>query len=187
MGRGIAQSIIKKQKDNIRNNINPYMYESSFPINFKYTDKETFVNVYNGNNCVKVPIKRREYNFKPYMIFTIEAFKLAGELSKMAYRLLGYILEEIPIKGNLIVINSKICAPIIGTKYDYVVSNAKKELIDKGFIKHAKDGRKDEYNINIDLFFKGDRNNFIFEYGKTYGIPEDGLITVDNNSNVITF
>lgn len=179
MGRSIRDKQAKIIKEHNRNIINPNMYETSFEINFTYKDKETFITNYDNNKCTKIPIIRRDYNFNPFVLFTIEAFKKAGELSKMAYRLLGYVLEEIPVKGNLIVIDSKVCAPIIGTKYDYVVSNAKKELIDKKFIKPALSGRKNEYNVNTDLFFKGNRNEFYSEYKSVFLLPEEGVVLID--------
>lgn len=110
---------------------------------------------------------------KNHISISIKGFEIAGELSKAGYRLLIYIFKNLEVncpKINLS--NIKICKEL-NEKYSYVITNAKKELINKHIIKLYNKGKFGEYLINVNLFFKGSPASYLNYFD---GIYADELI-----------
>jgi hypothetical protein len=129
--------------------------------NLNYELKETELMVIDGNKREKKTFITKSYNFGNYFIMNMNAYNILGELSKPAYRLLGYILNNLYVdkpKFNLILKDAAAC---LGEKYANVLSNAKKELIEKNIIEPYKNGKSSEYLLNVELLFKGRRNMYM--------------------------
>lgn len=181
--RGVANIKNKIIKEYIKDNINPNVCKSNFKIDtsYKLTNKTIYSYIDGKRNIINYI--GRDYNIfnkSPFMLISLELFTLAGELSKSGYRLLGYIFKNLKIGSPKIKLSNIEVAKELNEKYTYVISNAKKELINKNIIEKYKDGNNDEYLINVSLLFKGKINEYLSDYGAIYGDDECGIIVDDN-------
>lgn len=181
--RGVANSKVGKEDKIIKNylkaKINPNVYKSNFKIDTGYVLNQKHIYSYNSGVRKIVGYVGREYNIfnkKPYMLISLEAFELAGELSRAGYRLLTYIFRHLKVGCPKITLsNTEICKET-KEKYSYVITNAKKELLDKNIIEPCIEGRANEYLINVNLLFKGRINEYLSDYGEIYGDDLEGIV-----------
>lgn len=106
---------------------------------------------------------------KNHISISIKGFEVAGELSKAGYRLLIYIFRHLKVGCPKITLsNTEICKET-KEKYSYVITNAKKELIEKNIIKPYNKGKFGEYLINVNFFFKGTPSKYLNYFDGIYG------------------
>lgn len=178
MGRGIYdRNETKKRYIEKYNNkrINPNVKKSKFYINTKYEYKDKFIVDYTGSEKRIIPIKMRTYPISDYFICTIDVLKLCNNISKLAFSVFIYIIENLNPETVHIKLVNKDIAKALNVKYENTISNAKKELLDNKLIEKDLNGGFNDYLINVNLAFKGNRNNYIADYAEIFGDEELGL------------
>lgn len=110
----------------------------------------------------------------PYLTSANELFDVVRKLSKRAYSIFKYIIDNIDFNHNYIVLTTKDIGEIINSTNKCTISNYLNELIKANLIAKANSCLvNDAYTINHNLFFKGSYNNFIYKYNKIYGECDD--------------
>lgn len=114
------------------------------------------------------------YDRPAYFSFTNEALSIVNTLSRKAFILFQYIINNIPLNHNYIVLSTDEIKNIINEKHNCNAYTILHELLNKNLIAKSDDvDSKNKYVICHNLFFKGNYNQFIYKYNKIYGESDD--------------
>lgn len=160
--RGVGDSNTKPRKE--RKGYDPLVTKSSFKIPRKPIYEQTCIYDYSEHKRKPVLVTLKKYNMNPFFVCSIELFNICSELSKPAMKVLTYIIDKININSNFIELKAKSIMDYTKIKSTPSIYTAIKELCDKDIIHKASEKNNSTYDININLFFKGRRSDFINNY-----------------------
>lgn len=182
MPRSIKDIIARKIEDNklhINNGDENFSISKTiFKTNNSISEYETMVmqrDISDEGWIVKPKIiSGLSYNRKPYLTSSLDLFDIIRSLSKKAYILFVYIIKNIDVNSNRIIITPKELMNIINEKYYNNANKVLNELIKNKIIAHsANDLDKNTFVINHNEFFKGNFAKFIYTHNKIYGVVKD--------------
>lgn len=172
MRRGINNFTEEEIKARIKYDGDFYIGKTTFKVVYSMSDYDAMLCVEDPQDSGKVilnGVRAKGYRRKAYLTTSNDLFDIIRRLSKKAYILFKYIIDEVTPNSNKIKISTKDIAQIINSNDQPVISKTLNELIKAGLIHKAIDGDyKDVYIINHNEFYKGSYNNFIYKYGRLY-------------------
>ena len=91
-----------------------------------------------------------------------ESIKTILQLSSTAQKILWYIMDNLPINKNVVVITNETCMDACGFKNRKSIRDGIIELLDKNIL--TRSSARYQYWVNPIVMFNGDRIEFIREY-----------------------
>lgn len=181
MPRSIKDRINKSVEENKRHiaygDYDFIIAKTTFPVKNSLSEYETMIlqkDITEDGWVVRPKfINGLGYNRKPYISASLDLFDIIRGLSKKAYILFVYIIRNINMHSNKIILSPKDIADIIDEKHYSNVNKIVNELIKSNIIcRSDNEIERNVFAINHNEYFKGNFTKFINMYNNIYNNGE---------------